>query len=371
MKLCTGKRRRLLARARRGGVSALRSLFPTPAAQPSRPQRDGLAVAQAAKYHPDRADSNDPTLTRRSSASGTPPTGAPTASAAAAPSRTIGCSREWQSRWLLSADASADDIARAHGDTWFMRRNPHTPHVAETDHVSSAGWVARRNHSRRSRRRRSSGSSPRQRRRAGGRRARGRVRAPTSSRPCPTKCARRRTPRRRRTLAMRTRRARGRACGSRCTTWRRATRARTTSALASTTRESRCTASSTPTTASITRKALRGSRGTRPSTRSRRRGCRCARASSSATTRAPTRALPTPTCARARPSGRPTTTTSSPTIATTGRRRRSASLGVAAPIPPWVDRSTRWMRFFSGVAVGTEERGGGGGRESAPLLPRG
>ena len=46
-------------------------------------------------------------------------------------------------------------------------------------------------------------------------------------------------------------------------------------------------------------------------------------------------------------------------------------LGVAAPIPPWVDRSTRWMRFFSGVAVGTEERGGGGAVERAPLLPRG
>ena len=28
-----------------------------------------------------------------------------------------------------------------------MRRNRHTPHVAETDHVSSASWVARRNHS--------------------------------------------------------------------------------------------------------------------------------------------------------------------------------------------------------------------------------
>ena len=49
----------------------------------------------------------------------------------------------------------------------------------------------------------------------------------------------------------------------------------------------------------------------------------------------------------------------------------TAVLGVAAPIPPWVDRSTRWMRFFSGVAVGTEERGGGEVVERAPLLPRG
>ena len=311
-----------------------------------------------------------PTLTRRSSASGTPPTSAPTASAPAAPSHNW-LLTQWQSRGLLSADASADDIARAHGDTWFMRRNRHTPHVAETDHVSSAGWVARRNHSEKKStsqvKRQLSEATPSSRRTSRSRSRSGayfleamsdKMRAPPHATPAADL---------------------GDADeeSARPRVWL------TLYDLAS------CNACAHHVGLGIYHSGIEvhgveytydcvdyeeGASGltwhppfhTQPSARLPLRArlllghhaCADARAA-----HADLRAC-TPEW----------TSDDYDVLANNCHHWAEAALGVlgvAAPIPPWVDRSTRWMRFFSGVAVGTEERGGGGAVERAPLLPRG